>query len=99
MSEDTSVNTGVGWPDPVSAAGLLVRRMQVKLHRWAGADRSRRFADLFNLVYDPAFLTARVAAGQTNAGCADARGRSGHRGLDRRPGRSARRSWTTSGSS
>jgi RNA-directed DNA polymerase len=30
--------------------------MQVKLHRWAGEERSRRFGDLFNLVYDPAFL-------------------------------------------
>jgi RNA-directed DNA polymerase len=30
--------------------------MQVKLHRWAGEDSSRRFGDLFNLVYDPAFL-------------------------------------------
>ena len=30
--------------------------MQIKLHRWAGEDHSRRFGDLFNLVYDPAFL-------------------------------------------
>ena len=30
--------------------------MQAKLHRWAGDDSSRRFGDLFNLVYDPAFL-------------------------------------------
>jgi len=30
--------------------------MQVKLHRWAGGNSSRRFGDLFNLVYDPAFL-------------------------------------------
>jgi RNA-directed DNA polymerase len=30
--------------------------MQIKLHRWAGEERSRRFGDLFNLVYDPAFL-------------------------------------------
>jgi RNA-directed DNA polymerase len=30
--------------------------MQTKLHRWAGDDVSRRFGDLFNLVYDPAFL-------------------------------------------
>jgi hypothetical protein len=41
MSEDTPVNTGVDWPAE-SEAGLLVRRMQVKLHHWAGADRSRR---------------------------------------------------------
>ncbi|MEO9118899.1 MAG: reverse transcriptase domain-containing protein, partial [Solirubrobacteraceae bacterium] len=30
--------------------------MQTKLHRWAGEDSSRRFGDLFNLIYDPAFL-------------------------------------------
>jgi RNA-directed DNA polymerase len=30
--------------------------MQAKLHRWAGEDPSRRFGDLFNLVYDPLFL-------------------------------------------
>jgi RNA-directed DNA polymerase len=30
--------------------------MQIKLHRWAGGDPSRRFGDLFNLVYDRAFL-------------------------------------------
>ena len=30
--------------------------MQIKLHRWAGADSSRRFGDLFNLVCDPDFL-------------------------------------------
>jgi RNA-directed DNA polymerase len=56
MVEDTPVNTGVAcWPEPMSAA-VAVRRMQTKLHRWAGQDSSRRFGDLFNLVYDPAFL-------------------------------------------
>ncbi len=36
MSEDVSVNTGaVLWPDPDSARGT-VRRMQTKLHHWAG---------------------------------------------------------------
>ena len=56
MSEDAPVNTGaVKWPDPDSAY-FAVRRMQTKLHRWAGEDPSRRFGDLFNLVYDPAFL-------------------------------------------
>jgi len=67
MSEGTSVNTGVvRWPDPDSAY-LAVRRMQIKLHRWAGEDTSRRFGDLFNLVYDPAFLVhawERVASNQ-----------------------------------
>jgi RNA-directed DNA polymerase len=56
MSEDAPVNTGaVRWPD-FDSAYLAVRRMQIKLHRWAGEDASRRFGDLWNLVYDPAFL-------------------------------------------
>jgi RNA-directed DNA polymerase len=56
MSEDAPVNTGaVEWPEADSAY-FAVRRMQIKLHRWAGEDSSRRFGDLFNLVYDPAFL-------------------------------------------
>ena len=65
MSEGALVNTGaVRWPDPV-LAGVTVRSMQTKLHRWAGEDSSRRFGDLFNLVYDPAFQVAaweRVSA-------------------------------------
>jgi RNA-directed DNA polymerase len=49
-SEDAPVNTGaVGWPG-VDSAYFAVRRMQTKLHRWAGDDFSRRFGDLFNLV-------------------------------------------------
>ena len=36
-----------------------VLEIQTKLHRWANDDPHRRFADLFNLVADPAFL--RVA--------------------------------------
>src|SRR4051794_5983060 len=65
MVEDTSVNTGVGaWP-AMDEAWWPVRRMQLKLHRWASEDKARRFDDLFNLVYDPAFLAAaweRVAS-------------------------------------
>ena len=56
MSEDAPVNTGaVEWPDPDSAY-FTVRRMQTKLYHWATEDHGRRFGDLFNLVYDPAFL-------------------------------------------
>ena len=56
MVEDAPVNTGaVVWPDSDSA-WATVRRMQLKLHRWAVDDPDRRFGDLFNLVYDPAFL-------------------------------------------
>jgi RNA-directed DNA polymerase len=49
------VNTGAWWPD-LDEAELRVRMMQRKLHRWAKADAGRRFDDLRNLVYDPAFL-------------------------------------------
>ncbi|MBM0207125.1 hypothetical protein JNW90_32105 [Micromonospora sp. STR1s_5] len=56
MPEDALVNTGaVQWPSPDSAF-LTVREMQIKLHRWAGEDHSRRFGDLFNLVYHSASL-------------------------------------------
>ncbi|MGI5328388.1 hypothetical protein [Actinomadura nitritigenes] len=65
MSEEAPVNTGASaWPNPWSAE-RAVRRMQTKLHRWAAEDSGRRFGDLFNLVYDPAFLVhawQRVAA-------------------------------------
>ncbi len=56
MVQDAPVNTGaVLVPTPVVAA-QMVGRMQRKLHRWARDDLARRFGDLFNLVYDPAFL-------------------------------------------
>ena len=42
--------------------------MQAKLHRWAGADASRRFGDLFNLVYDPDFLAEAWLRVAGNAG-------------------------------
>jgi hypothetical protein len=35
-----------------------VSEMQAKLHCWVAADAGRRFDDLFNLVHDPATLTA-----------------------------------------
>ena len=49
------MNTGAPWPD-LAEAELRVLAMQTKLHRWAISDPDRRFDDLFNLVYDPAFL-------------------------------------------
>lgn len=33
-----------------------VREIQTKLHRWAVDEPHRRFGDLYNFVYDPAFL-------------------------------------------
>jgi RNA-directed DNA polymerase len=70
MPEDAPGNPGaVGWPHP-DTAYFTVREMQSKLHRWAGEDSSRRFGDLFNLVYSPAFL---VHAWERVAGNAGAR--------------------------
>src|SRR5258708_10767212 len=69
MPEDALVNTGaVMWPHPDSAY-FTVREMQTKLHRWAAGDPGRRFDDLFNLVYDPAFLVhawERVSTNKVN---------------------------------
>jgi len=71
MSEETPVNAGaVEWPDPDSAY-FAVRRMQTKLHQWAGDDLSRRFGDLFNLVYDPTFLVPAWERVSTNQGTQD----------------------------
>ena len=68
MSEDAPVNTGaVLWPHPDSAY-FTVRSMQTKLHRWAIGDPGRRFGDLFNLVYDPAFLVHAWERVSTNKG-------------------------------
>lgn len=68
MSEDAPVNAGaVQWPDEDSAY-FAVRRMQTKLHRWAGEDSSRRFGDLFNLVHDSAFLVRAWQRVASNAG-------------------------------
>ena len=68
MSEDAPVNTGVvEWPDE-STAYFAVRRMQTKLHGWARVDPSRRFDDLFNLVYDRAFLVHAWERVSSNAG-------------------------------
>jgi hypothetical protein len=96
MSEDAPGNPGaVAWPEDFTAGGT-VRRMQVKLHRWAAGDPGRRFGDLFNLVDDPAFLAAawdRVAA---NKG----RGLRASTGLPwpgSRPGSGSGRSWARSG--
>jgi RNA-directed DNA polymerase len=58
MPEDAPGNPGAERDaPPVRQARMRkVREMQAKLHRWAGEDSSRRFGDLFNLVYDPEFL-------------------------------------------
>ena len=42
--------------------------MQTKLHQWAIGDPDRRFDDLFNLVYDPAFLVVAWSRVRGNKG-------------------------------
>ena len=42
--------------------------MQTKLHQWATADPGRRFDDLSNLVYDPAFLVVAWSRVRGNKG-------------------------------
>jgi RNA-directed DNA polymerase len=42
--------------------------MQTKLHRWATEDPGLRFGDLYNLIYDPAFLMAAWERVSTNKG-------------------------------
>jgi RNA-directed DNA polymerase len=61
------VNTGAPWPD-LDEAEWRVLVMQTKLHQWAAADPSRCFDDLFNLVYDPAFLVVAWSRVRGNKG-------------------------------
>jgi len=57
MSEDAPVNIGAAALPGEAEAHVAVRRIQNKLHCWAGADRARRFDDLYNLVCDLRVLT------------------------------------------
>jgi RNA-directed DNA polymerase len=72
MPEDAPGNPGAGRlaaaPARQAARYRTVREMQAKLHRWAGEDPSRRFGDLFNLVYDPGFLAEAWLRVAGNAG-------------------------------
>ncbi len=61
------MNTGAPWPD-LDEAEQRVLKMQEKLHQWAVADPDRRFDDLFNLVYDPAFLVVAWSRVRGNKG-------------------------------
>jgi RNA-directed DNA polymerase len=61
------VNTGARWPSPTEAQATVLG-MQTKLHRWARADATRRFDDLYNLVYDPAFLVVAWTRVRGNTG-------------------------------
>ncbi len=67
------MNTGAPWPTlPVEQAQARVLGIQTKLHRWATDDPDRRFADLFNLVCDPAFLLVAWHRVRANKGARSA---------------------------
>jgi len=61
------VNIGAPWPN-LDEAEQRVHAMQTKLHQWAVSDPDRRFDDLFNLVYDPAFLVVAWSRVRGNKG-------------------------------
>ena len=61
------MNIGAPWPD-LEEAERRVLAMQTKLHQWAVSDPDRRFDDLFNLVYDPAFLVVAWSRVRGNKG-------------------------------
>ena len=61
------MNIGDPWPDLVEAEQRVLA-MQTKLHQWATRDPDRRFDDLFNLVYDPAFLVVAWSRVRGNKG-------------------------------
>jgi RNA-directed DNA polymerase len=61
------VNIGAPWPD-LDEAERRVLAMQTKLYRWAASDPGRRFDDLYNLVYKPAFLVVAWSRVRGNKG-------------------------------
>jgi len=61
------MNIGEPWPD-LDEAEFRVHAMQTKLHQWAISDPGRRFDDLYNLVYDPAFLVVAWSRVRDNKG-------------------------------
>jgi RNA-directed DNA polymerase len=65
------VNTGAPWPSPHEAEARVLG-MQMKLHQWATSDPGRCFDDLYNLVYDPAFLVVALDRVRGNRGARSA---------------------------
>jgi len=61
------VNIGAPWPDLYEAEHRVLV-MQTKLYQWTMADPGRCFADLFNLVYGPAFLAVAWSRVRGNTG-------------------------------
>lgn len=65
------MNTDAPWPT-LEEAEARVLGIQTKLHQWATDSPNRQFSDLFNLVYDPAFLTVAWARVRKNRGARSA---------------------------
>lgn len=65
------MNTDELWPD-LNEAETRVLRMQAKLHEWATDSPDRRFVDLYNLVFDPAFLVVAWDRVRSNRGARSA---------------------------
>jgi RNA-directed DNA polymerase len=65
------VNTGAPLPS-LKEAWPRVHAMQCKLHQWAVGDPDRRFDDLYNLVYDPAFIVVAWSRVKGNTGARSA---------------------------
>jgi len=61
------MNIGAPWPD-LAEAESRVLAMQKKLHQWTINEPDRCFDDLFNLVYDPAFLVVAWSRVRSNKG-------------------------------
>lgn len=61
------MNIGDPFPD-LDEAQVRVLAMQRKLHHWAKTDLGRRFDDIHNLVYDPAFLVVAWDRVRANKG-------------------------------
>ena len=65
------MNTGAP-PIDLKEAERRVHAMQVKLNQWALSDPERRFDDIYNLVYDPAFLAVAWNGVRSNRGARSA---------------------------
>ena len=61
------MNTGASDFD-LTWSEARVHRMQTKLYQWSTNDKERVFSDLYNLVYDPAFLQVAWARVRSNRG-------------------------------
>ena len=65
------MNTEASWPSP-DEAWSRVLKIQTKLHQWALDGPDRQFDDLYNLVFDPAFLVVAWERVRGNRGARSA---------------------------